>query len=57
MSQIHEALEDRKSSSLRKANRPSPFLRYDIETLIELGSKVQETSEVLLKVKSEAIAG
>ena len=31
--------------------------RYDIETLIEIGSTVQDYSEVLLKIKPEAIAG
>ena len=57
ISQIPKELTDKGSPPLIEAARPSPFLRYEIETLIELGSGVQEASKVLLKVKPDAIAG
>ena len=54
---VHEELAQRNPPSLGQTIRPSPFFRYDPETLIELGREVQESPEVLLKVKPEAIAG
>ncbi len=53
----NEGVADEDNSSVHLTSCRSVSHRYDIETLIELGSKVQDFSEVLLKIKPEAIAG
>ncbi len=52
-----EKMDDKRISSVKMPGHSSLHRRYEISTLLELGSRVQDTSEILLKIKPEAIAG
>lgn len=55
--QENQVPQNEGSLSPGKPTRQLPCPRYNIERLVELGKNVQVSSEVLLKVKPDAIAG